>query len=73
MWDPVKNELGPKFPLTSVPVSKYFMACKHGKKCAWGLYKSDLGYPEQQAGGVQVIPFPKLCCSKRICFRWNKV
>ena len=39
-------------------------------KCAWGLSKRDLRYPERLTSGVNV---PKRCSNKGQCFRWNQV
>ena len=46
-------------------------AKQNKNQCAWGLCKSDLRYPERQAGGVRLIPFPK-CHNKEKCFKRNE-
>ena len=60
--NPAKNELGPKNSGDKLACVEVLRDCKQRDKLkyAWGLYKSDLLYPERQAGGVRFIPFSRL-------------
>ena len=78
--DSAWTDLGQNVPSTSAPASKYSKAvnnvveskAKQNKnQSAWGLCKADLWYPERQAGGVRLIPFPK-CQNKGKCFKRNE-
>ena len=44
--------------LRQARLSTTSMTLQYSKRCVWGLSKSDLRYPEQQAGGVRFTPFP---------------